>query len=179
MPTQLLIGRLIFRVECSFHSFQYIQFLSDNLPRTHLLSISSLTNLNTYLSIVHNTRKVIEMECETESSGVERGATCPCGSGKSYQECCGCECGQSMSMDPVEHAKEMWHKSFFQAMNEAQVERLRKRIESAWGPTMDKMADAVMESFGKYWQSMLLQSEAKKELEAKLQKIFAEANKKP
>ncbi len=81
-------------------------------------------------------------------------------------------------MDPIEHAKEMWHKAFFQAMHEAQVERLRKRIESAWGPTMDKSADAVIESFGKFWQSMLLQSEAKNELQAKLQKIFSEASKK-
>jgi hypothetical protein len=80
-------------------------------------------------------------------------------------------------MDPVEHAKEMWHKSFFQAMHEAQVERLKKRIETAWGPTMDKAADAAVESFGKFWQSMLLQAEAKKEFEAKLQKIFSESGK--
>jgi len=43
---------------------------------------------------------------------------------------------------------------------------------------MDKVADAAIESFGKFWQSMLLQSEAKKEFEAKLQRIFSEASKK-
>jgi hypothetical protein len=80
-------------------------------------------------------------------------------------------------MDPVDHAKMMWHKAFFQAMHEAQVERMRKRIENAWGPVMDKSADAVIESFGKMWQSMVLQAEAKRELEAKLQKIASEATK--
>lgn len=116
------------------------------------------------------------MECTSESCSMEKGATCPCGSGKSYHECCGSECCQVM--DPIEHAKEMWHKAFFQAMHEAHVERLRKRIESAWGPTMDKSADAVIESFGKIWQSMVLQSEAKNELTTKLQKVFSEASKK-
>ena len=148
----------------------------SNLPPAHLLTISSLTNLYTYLSIVSSVEKVTDMECTSESCSMEKGTTCPCGSGISYKECCGSECCQFM--DPVEHAREMWHKAFFQAMHEAQVERLRKRIETAWGPTMDKVADATIESFGKMWQSMLLQSEAKKELEAKLQKIFSEAGKK-
>ena len=121
------------------------------------------------------------MECECESCGMEKhsmekGATCGCGSGRSYHECCGSDCCQIM--DPVEHTKEAWYNAFFQAMNEAQVERLRKRIEATWGPNMDKVADAAIESFGKFWQSILLQSEAKKEFEAKLQRIFSEASKK-
>ena len=116
------------------------------------------------------------MECKSESCSIEKGATCPCGSGKTYSECCGSECCQVMY--PVEHAKQEWHKAFFQALHEAHVERLRKRIESMWGPSMDKAADAVIESFGKYWQSMVMQAEAKKELDAKFQKIFSEASKK-
>jgi uncharacterized protein YchJ len=111
-----------------------------------------------------------------EKSPMERGATCGCGSGRSYHECCGSDCCQIM--DPVEHAKEAWHRAFFQAMNEAQVERLRKRIEATWGQNMDKVADAAIETFGKFWQSMLLQSEAKKEFEGKLQRIFSETSKK-
>ena len=79
-------------------------------------------------------------------------------------------------MDPVEHAKQEWHKAFFQAMHEAHVERLRKRIESLWGPSLDEAADAVIESFGKYWQSMVKQSEAKIELDSKFRKIFSEAS---
>jgi len=77
-------------------------------------------------------------------------------------------------MDPIEISMKMWHKAFFQAMHEVHVEKLKKRIESAWGPSMDKAADAAIESFGKVWQSMQLQSEAKNEFASKLQKIYSE-----
>ena len=102
---------------------------------------------------------------------MEGHATCECGSGKSYDDCCGCQ-----TMDPVEISMRMWHKAFFQAMHEVHVEKLKKRIESAWGPTIDKSADAAIESFGKMWQSMQLQSEGKKEFASKLQKIISETN---
>ncbi|MGI0082569.1 MAG: SEC-C metal-binding domain-containing protein [Nitrosopumilaceae archaeon] len=111
------------------------------------------------------------MECTSETCKMETHATCPCGSERPYQECCGCE-----APDAVDHAMMMWQKAFFDAMHEAQVERLKKRIDTAFGPTMDKVADATVESFGKIWQSMLLQSEGKKELASKLQKIFSETS---
>ncbi|MGQ0638244.1 MAG: SEC-C metal-binding domain-containing protein [Nitrososphaerota archaeon] len=111
------------------------------------------------------------MECTTESCNMEKNATCPCGSDKPYQECCGCQ-----TVDPIEQTMMMWHKAFFQALHEAQVERLKKRIESGFGPIMDKSADAVFEAIGKVWNSMLTQSEAKKELASKLQKIFSETS---
>jgi len=57
------------------------------------------------------------------------------------------------------------------------AERMRNKIETAYGPTMDKAADAVFEAMGKIWGSMLTQAEAKKEVTSKLQKIFSEANK--
>jgi len=79
-------------------------------------------------------------------------------------------------MDPIEISMIMWHKAFFQAMHEVKVERMKKRIEAAFGPTLDKSADATIESFGKIWQSMLLQSEGKKELASKLQKIYSETS---
>lgn len=114
------------------------------------------------------------MECTTETCNIEKNATCQCSSEMSSQDCpCCCN-----TIDPVQHAMVMWHKAFFDAMHEAQVERLKKRIDSTFGPTMDKVADAVIESFGKIWQSMLLQSEGKKELESKLQKIFSETSRK-
>jgi hemoglobin-like flavoprotein len=72
----------------------------------------------------------------------------------------------------------MWHKAFFQAMHEVHVEKLKKRIESAWGPAMDKSADAAIESFGKVWQSMLMKSEATNEFASKLQKVYSEASRK-
>jgi hypothetical protein len=80
-------------------------------------------------------------------------------------------------MDPIQHAMMAWHKAFFVAHHDAQTERMRKRIEATYGPTMDKAADAVFETIGKVWSSMLTQSEAKKDLASKLQKIFSETSK--
>jgi hypothetical protein len=104
---------------------------------------------------------------------MEGAECCACGSDKPYEQCCGCE-----TVDPVQQAMMMWHKSFFVALHEAQTERIRKRIETTYGPTMDKAADAVFEAIGKVWSSMLTQSEAKKELTSKLQKIFSETGRK-
>lgn len=98
---------------------------------------------------------------------MENAECCACGSNKPYEECCGCE-----TMDPIQHVMIDWHKAFFAAHHEAMVERMRKRIETTYGPTMDKAADAVFEAVGKVWSSMLTQSEAKKELASKLQKII-------
>ncbi len=94
---------------------------------------------------------------------------CACGSDKPYEQCCGCQ-----TVDPIQHAMMAWHKAFFAAHHEALTERMRKRIETTYGPIMDKAADAVFETIGKVWSSMLTQSEAKKELASKLQKIFSE-----
>ena len=109
------------------------------------------------------------MECTAESCKMEGAEVCACSSDKPYEQCCGCE-----TMDPVQHTMMAWHKAFFAAHHEAMAERMRKRIESTYGPTMDKAADAVFEAVGKVWTSILTQSEAKKELASKLQKIFSE-----
>lgn len=111
------------------------------------------------------------MECNTETCKMETDATCACGSNRPYEECCGCE-----SPDPIQHAMIAWHKAFFAAHHEAMKERMRKRIESSFGPTMDKAADSVIETVGKVWNSMLVQSEAKKDLASKLQKLFSETS---
>lgn len=116
------------------------------------------------------------MECTAESCNIERrGAVCSCISEQTCEQCCGNECGQST--DPIEHAKMEWHRAFFDALHQAHVDRLRKRIESTWGASMDKAADATIESFGKYWQGMMAQAEAKREFDENLRKIFSEASK--
>lgn len=63
------------------------------------------------------------------------------------------------------------------ALYQAQVERVRKRIDTKFGPTLDKMADAVVESFGKMWQSKMAKIEAGQELESNLRKILSETAK--
>lgn len=80
--------------------------------------------------------------------------------------------------DPVEMGIIMWKRAFGEAMIEIQKEKLKKRIESAWGPMMDKAADAVIDSMGKTWQSMLQQAGAEQELREKIAKIWSEAGRK-
>ena len=113
------------------------------------------------------------MECTTESCSTEKNSTCSCGSDKPYDECCGCQ-----TLDPVQQAVIAWHKAFFTALHQAQIERLKKKIESGFGPVLDKEADAVFEAISKVWGSMVTQADAKNELAAKLQKIYSEANRK-
>ncbi|MBI3291978.1 MAG: hypothetical protein HYZ73_04125 [Elusimicrobia bacterium] len=71
----------------------------------------------------------------------------------------------------------MWGQSFFQAMKAAQVEILKAKIQKAWGPKMDKAADAVLEAMGVKWQSMLAQAKAKADLVDKLQGLWQEGHK--
>jgi hypothetical protein len=86
--------------------------------------------------------------------------------------------GKMESMDPFEMVMGMWYKASFAAYSELMIEKLKRRIEAANGPVMDKVADALTESMGKEWQAMIQKSSAKKELHEKLAKIFSEANQK-
>ena len=97
-------------------------------------------------------------------------ATCSC---TSEAECGDCGCG---TVDPVRQSMELLHKAFHDALYQAHVERLKKRIDASFGPALDKGADAMIEAASKVWQSNVAQSEAKKELESKLQKILSETS---
>ena len=111
------------------------------------------------------------MKCESGTCNTEEDATCSC---TSEMECNDCGCG---TVDPVKQSMELLHKAFHDALYQAHVERLKKRIDAAFGPALDKASDAMIETAAKVWQSNLVQSEAKKELESKLQKIFSETSK--
>lgn len=79
------------------------------------------------------------------------------------------------SKDPFEMVMHMWYKASFKAYSELMIEKLKKRIDAANGPVMDKVADALMESIGKEWQAMIQKSSAKRELHEKLAKIMSES----
>ena len=100
--------------------------------------------------------------CESESSGscgAERG--CPCGS-------------KGCSGEAADCAEGMWTGSFFQALKQAQVDLLKAKIQKAWGPKMDKVADAVLEAMGAQWQAMMAQSKSKETLRERLGAIWQE-----
>ncbi len=85
--------------------------------------------------------------------------------------------GDKASVDPIEMAVTLWNKAFLMAHLELMAEKLKKRMEQAWGPMADRAADAVIESMGKQWQSMLQQAGADRELREKLAGLFSEAEK--
>ena len=69
----------------------------------------------------------------------------------------------------------MWTGSFFQALKAVQVEALKAKIQKAWGAKIDKAADAVLESMGAQWQSMLSQSKASSDLRQRLSSLWQES----
>ena len=103
--------------------------------------------------------------CETQTG------SCGTSSGRgSAPRCPGC--GESSCADPVSCGTAMWTCAFFEAMKAAQVEILKSKIQKAWGPMMEKAADAALESMGVMWQSIMAQSKAKEAFRTKLQQLW-------
>lgn len=85
-----------------------------------------------------------------------------------------CGCGEGHHSHSM---TKMYKHAYMDALYQAQVERIRKRIDAKFGTTLDKMADAVVESFGKMWESKMAKIEARRELDAKLERILSETSK--
>lgn len=109
-----------------------------------------------------------------------------CCSSENEQECrpsgaghCGEEyshggCGHG---DPMDKVIGSWKSAFFEAKHQVQVELLKAKIQKAWGPKLDKAADAVLETVEAIFQSALTQGQAKAKLKEQLQAIFVEGRK--
>lgn len=107
--------------------------------------------------------------CSTHSAPAHaqaKGECCPVE--KSLNQNCGC---------PIEASAEMWQKAFFCAMKEASKDILKEKIRKSWGPVLEKEADAVLETMGTHWQSLLAQARAQKSLRESLAKIQQSAQK--
>ena len=81
------------------------------------------------------------------------------------------------SNDPISEAKSLLERSFFTALTEVHVEKLKKQIEREWGTTIDKAVDLTIKTVAKQWQSSLSKSAANKEFYSELEKIFKTATK--
>ena len=87
--------------------------------------------------------------CETDCCPAEAAAA---------QSCSPAQClAEAGSNCPIESATQTWAKSFGEAMCQAQTEILKAKILKAWGPMMDKEADAMMETMGTLWAGMIAQ----------------------
>jgi hypothetical protein len=100
-----------------------------------------------------------ETECKTAACKTKE-SECP--SHYFFSECC---C-------PVEKSIQAFGAAFPLAMREVQVEYLKARIKKAWGPQMEKQADAVIEGLGTFWSSLVATAKARKDLSEAFAKIF-------
>ena len=121
---------------------------------------------------------MVENQCETNcecvetqrssgNSNVANECSCCCQTttNKTNGSCCS-------SDDPISGAKLLLEKSFFRALTEVHVEKLKKQIEREWGTTIDKAVDLTIKTIAKQWQGALSKSSANKEFYTELEKIF-------
>ncbi|MEJ7641515.1 MAG: hypothetical protein WKF36_04895 [Candidatus Nitrosocosmicus sp.] len=95
---------------------------------------------------------------------------------------CGCQtsttgncnsCSSCCETDPIETAKQLLERSFFAALKEVHVEKIKKIIERDWGDTIDRTAELAVKTIERQWHSSVSASNAKKELYEELGRIMA------
>lgn len=116
---------------------------------------------------------ILEHQHEHHHYETEMDCDCPCHGTSGECSICSVTHGPEEN-SPVNMAISMWRKAFFEAHMQFMTEKLKKRMEAAWGPTADKAADAVLETMGKQWMAMIQQTAAEQELHERMAKIFKE-----
>jgi hypothetical protein len=108
----------------------------------------------------------VETQRSSGNSNVANECSCSCQTttNKTTSPCC--------NDDPIAGAKLLLEKSFFKALTEVHVEKLKKKIETEWGTTIDKAVDLTIKTVAKQWQGALSKSSANKEFYSELEKIF-------
>jgi hypothetical protein len=95
---------------------------------------------------------------------------------------CGCQtttngncnsCSSCCEADPIETAKQLLERSFFAALKEVHVEKIKKIIERDWGDTIGRTAELAVKTIGNQWQASVSTSNAKKEFYEELGRIVA------
>jgi hypothetical protein len=117
---------------------------------------------------------MIENQCESNCECVETQSSS--GNNNGANECCQMTNKTSNSSccsdDPIAAAKLLLERSFFTALTEVHVEKLKKQIETEWGSTIDKAVDLTIKTIAKQWQASLSKSAVNKEFYSELEKIF-------
>jgi hypothetical protein len=84
-----------------------------------------------------------------------------------------CDGNPCCEADPIEKAKQLLERSFFAALKEVHVEKIKKIIERDWGDTIDKTAELTVKTIEKQWQASISASNTKKEFYEELGRIMA------
>ncbi len=113
-------------------------------------------------------------ECCSESGVTTAQSSAPSSGAGSGQSCPACQtaCGG----DPIACASAMWTCSFFKALQAAQVDLLKARIQKAWGAKMEKAADIILEAMGMRWQAMLAETKANADVREQLARLWQEGH---
>jgi hypothetical protein len=113
-------------------------------------------------------------QCESDCECVEKQSSS--GNNNVVNECCQTPNKTSntscCSDEPIAAAKSLLERSFFTTLTEVHVEKLKKQIETEWGPTIDKAVDLTIKTVAKQWQASLSKAAANKEFYSELEKIF-------
>ena len=117
---------------------------------------------------------MVENQCESNCECVETQSSS--GNKTVTNECCEVtnktNSNSCYSDDPIAEAKSLLERSFFTALTEVHVEKLKKQIETEWGTTIDKAVDLTIKTVAKQWQASLSKSAVNKEFYSELEKIF-------
>ena len=95
---------------------------------------------------------------------------CECQTTAAAGDCNGSPCCEA---DPIQNAKQLLERSFFAALKEVHVEKIKKIIERDWGDTIDKTAELAVKTIEKQWQASVSASNTKKEFYEELGRIMA------
>ncbi len=120
-----------------------------------------------------------ENQCDYDCSE-EKTSSCDCnGTNCSTNSCC-CSSQNHENKcvtDPITTTKYMLEKAFYTALMEVQVEKIKKKIESEWGDTLDRTTNAILQTMTKQWQADVSKLESSKELYHELENIFSKTHK--
>jgi len=88
-----------------------------------------------------------------------------------YYSCSCCD------TDPIETTKKLLESSFFIALKEIHVDKIKKIIEREWGSTIDRTAELAVKTIEKQWQASVSSSITNKEFCEELGKIMTSNSK--
>ena len=115
-----------------------------------------------------------ENQCDCDYSNVKT-SNCDCNDDNCNINscCCSSQNSENNCTDPITTTKYMLEKAFYTALMEVQVEKIKKKIESEWGNTLDRTTEVIVQTMTKQWQADVSKVESSKELYHELENIFS------
>ena len=121
---------------------------------------------------------MIETQCDSNCSPPQKigevarhnqNSSSMCGCQTLSNDCTSCSCCDT---DPIETTRKLLESSFFTALKEIHVDKIKKIIERGWGSTIDRTAELAVKTIEKQWQTSVSSSITNKEFYEELGKIM-------